>query len=89
MKILKDMICDFLPVFVGVYLALFLFWLTFLKKVYIICVKNMHLNANYYASMQGGEPEDILAEANDIFEEPEKDQVDFEEDEEEPGARYE
>ena len=69
--------------------AIFIFLLKNGKKLYTIWVKMLHLNANYYASMQGGEPEDILAEANDIFEEPEKDQADFEEDEEEPGARYE
>ena len=90
MKILKDMICDFLPVFVGVYLAIFLFWLTNGKKLYTIWVKMLHLNANYYASMQGNEPEDILAEAELSMDEPENNQEDpVDDSDEEPGARFE
>jgi len=84
------MTIDILAVAVSVYLALFLFMLTNGKKLYTIWVKMLHLNANYYASMQGNEPEDILAEAELSMDEPENNQEDpVDDSDEEPGARFE
>ena len=90
MKTLIGMTIDILAVAISVYLGLFLFMLTFGKKLYTICLMNYHLNANYYASMQGREPEDILAEAELSMDEPENNQEDpVDDSDEEPGARFE